>query len=116
MKLMTFDFWQDHSEPYLEMAFKYDRCERIVTPDGFGKRTGECGDTVEIFLLVRNNHIHTISYQTDGCINTNACCNHGGNTGTRTAALKRPGKSPRTTSSHTCRPCHPQTTTAPNWP
>jgi nitrogen fixation NifU-like protein len=45
-----FDFWQDNSLHFLEMAFRYDRRERIQYPDGYGKRTGECGDTVEMFL------------------------------------------------------------------
>ena len=47
MQAMEFDFWQDHSEHYLEMAYRSDRREKIEHPDGYGKRTGECGDTVE---------------------------------------------------------------------
>lgn len=70
-----FDFWQDHSLNYLEMALRADKRETIKNPDGYGKRTGDCGDTVEIFLTVRNGCIQSISYNTDGCINTNACCN-----------------------------------------
>jgi nitrogen fixation NifU-like protein len=42
----NFDFWQDHSTHYLEMALGCDRCEVIKHPDGYGKRTGDCGDTV----------------------------------------------------------------------
>ncbi|MDX2496641.1 MAG: iron-sulfur cluster assembly scaffold protein [Desulfobacterales bacterium] len=44
-------------------------------PDGYGKRTGECGDTVKIYLAVSNDRIESISFDTDGCINTNACAN-----------------------------------------
>ena len=75
MEKKSFDFWQDHSNNYLEMAFGYDRRERIKNPDAYGKRTGECGDTVEMFLSIRNGRIHSVSFDTDGCINTNACCN-----------------------------------------
>ena len=50
----NFDFWQNHSLHYLEMAFRSDKRETIDHPDGYGKRTGQCGDTVEIFLTVRN--------------------------------------------------------------
>jgi nitrogen fixation NifU-like protein len=70
-----FDFWQDNSLHFLEMAFRYDRRERIQYPDGYGKRTGECGDTVEMFLCIKSGRIQTVSYDTDGCINTNACAN-----------------------------------------
>jgi nitrogen fixation protein NifU and related proteins len=70
-----FDFWQDHSIQFLEMAFRTDRREIIKNPDGYGKRTGVCGDTVQLFLTIRDNRIQSISFDTDGCMNTNACCN-----------------------------------------
>lgn len=67
-----FDFWQDHSLNYLNMAFSQNRRERVDNPDGYGKRTGDCKDTVEIFLKIREKTIEKISYQIDGCLNTNA--------------------------------------------
>jgi len=70
-----FDFWQDHSIHYLEMAFRSDRQGTIEHPDGYGKRTGECGDTVEIYLAVHDRCVQSVAYQTDGCLNTNACAN-----------------------------------------
>ncbi|RLC31009.1 MAG: iron-sulfur cluster assembly scaffold protein [Deltaproteobacteria bacterium] len=70
-----FDFWQEHSMQYLEMAFRTDRRERVADPDGYGKRTGTCGDSVEIFLKVKNEKIQAVSYEIDGCLNTNACAN-----------------------------------------
>jgi nitrogen fixation NifU-like protein len=70
-----FDFWRDHSLNYLQMAFGYDRHERLQNPDGVGRRTGECGDTVEMFLGIKDGRIQSVSYCTDGCINTNACAN-----------------------------------------
>ena len=75
MTTKEFDFWQDHSLNYLEMAFRHDRRERVQNPDGYGKRTGECGDTVEMFLCNKNGRIQSVSFDTDGCINTNACAN-----------------------------------------
>ena len=70
-----FDFWHDHSLHYLEMAFRHDRRERLQNPDGYGKRTGECGDTVEMFLHIKSGRIQSVSFDIDGCINTNACAN-----------------------------------------
>jgi nitrogen fixation NifU-like protein len=75
MNEKVIDFWQDNSLNYLEMAFCHDRRERLQNPDGYGKRTGECGDTVEMFLCIKNGRIETVSFDTDGCINTNACAN-----------------------------------------
>ncbi|MFH1153472.1 MAG: iron-sulfur cluster assembly scaffold protein [Pseudomonadota bacterium] len=69
------DFWQDHSLEFLEMALTRDYQERVENPDGYGKRTGECGDTVEFFLMTSGNLIETISYDVNGCKNTNACAN-----------------------------------------
>jgi len=52
-----FNFWQDHSRHYLEMALRTDRHEILAQPDGYGKRTGTCGDTVEMYLSVRKDRI-----------------------------------------------------------
>ena len=60
---------------YLEMAFRKDRRSVISNPDGYGKRTGDCTDTVEIYLTVRDGRIQSASYETNGCMNTNACAN-----------------------------------------
>ena len=60
---------------YLEMAFRNDRRGIITNPDGYGKRTGDCADTVEIYLAVRDGRIQSVSYETNGCMNTNACAN-----------------------------------------
>ena len=70
-----FDFWQDHSLRFLEMAFCADRREVLGHPDARGKRTGVCGDTVEMFLLCDRGRIRSVSFDTDGCIYTNACAN-----------------------------------------
>lgn len=75
MKESGFDFRKGHSLHYLDMAFRMDKRKIIKNPDGYGRRTGTCGDTVEIFLLVREGCIQSVSFNTDGCINTNACCN-----------------------------------------
>ena len=67
--------YEELSAHYVEMATRMDKRRIIKDPDGYGKRTGECGDTVEMFLIVRKNSIHSVSFITDGCINTHACAN-----------------------------------------
>ncbi len=75
MEPKSFIFWQDHSQHYLEMAYRNDRREKIEHPDGYGKRIGDCGDTVEMYLSIRQGRIQSVSFQTNGCMNTNACAN-----------------------------------------
>jgi len=71
----TDNFFQDHSLKYIEMALTTDRIERIANPDGYGKRTGDCGDTVEFFITSKNRIIESVSFFVQGCMNTTACCN-----------------------------------------
>jgi len=68
-------FKQDHSLQYLEMALRSKRHQSIENPDGYGKRQGSCGDTVEMFFRVRKERIRSVSFLSDGCINTYACAN-----------------------------------------
>jgi nitrogen fixation NifU-like protein len=42
-------------------------------PDGFGQVTGICGDTMEMFLRVREDKIIECTFQTDGCGTTIVC-------------------------------------------
>lgn len=43
-------------------------------PDGEAKVTGSCGDTVEMFLRVRNGKVEEAQFTTDGCFFTVAAC------------------------------------------
>jgi nitrogen fixation NifU-like protein len=75
MDTKDFDFWQDHSLHYLEMAFRKDKRKILENPDGYGKRTGACGDAVEMYITVRKKRIQEVSYNANGCLNTHACAN-----------------------------------------
>jgi len=57
------------------MALTTDKIEKIENPDGYGKRIGKCGDSVEFFLSCHKNILKTVSFCTKGCLNTTACCN-----------------------------------------
>jgi nitrogen fixation NifU-like protein len=41
-------------------------------PDGYAKITGPCGDTMEMFLRIKDDKIEDISYTTDGCLTSHA--------------------------------------------
>jgi len=75
MDQKVIDFWRRHSVNFLSMAFETGRCERIQHPDGYGKSSRECGDTLEIYLMSRNGRIGSASFYTDGCVYTVACAN-----------------------------------------
>ena len=42
-------------------------------PDARGKKKGECGDQVDVYIWVRENRIHHIDFQIEGCEATLAC-------------------------------------------
>jgi len=70
------DFWQHHFERFLEMALRTDRMETLADPDGYGKKRGDCGDTIEFFILTdADGTIRRVSFQVKGCLNTVACAN-----------------------------------------
>jgi len=70
-----FDFWQDHSEQFLVMANLWDR--RMVPEKyaGSGRKTGDCGDTITMYLSVHEGIVMRLNFELDGCMNTNACSN-----------------------------------------
>lgn len=61
---------------YSVRVIDYGTCPRnngtLSDPDGYAKVTGPCGDTVEIFLRVKNGKIQDIRYTTDGCMTSHA--------------------------------------------
>lgn len=69
------NYLQGHSIEFLEMASDDSFQERLYHPDGYGRNLGDCGDTVEIFLHVKDDSIIDASFDVDGCVNTFACAN-----------------------------------------
>ena len=70
-----FDFWNDHSLEFLEMAMKRDYQETVQSCDGYGRKTRDCGDTIEFFLNRNKDILDTISYDLKGCLFSHACAN-----------------------------------------
>jgi len=75
MEQQALNFWRQHSVNFLTMALETGRCAKIQHPDGYGKRSRECGDTLEMFLLARNSRIDSAYFYTEGCVFTIACAN-----------------------------------------
>ena len=47
--------------------------EKIDNPDGSAQVRGSCGDTMEMFLKMKDGVIEHCNFQTDGCGTTIAC-------------------------------------------
>lgn len=45
----------------------------LETADGYAKNTGVCGDTMEMFLRIKDGTIAECTFQTDGCGTTVVC-------------------------------------------
>lgn len=61
-----------YSEKVIDYGTSPRNCGTLDRPDGYAKFTGPCGDTVEIFLHVRNEKILDIRYTTNGCMTSHA--------------------------------------------
>jgi nitrogen fixation NifU-like protein len=46
---------------------------KIDSPDGYAQIQGSCGDTMEMFLKMKDDKISDCSFFTDGCGTTMAC-------------------------------------------
>ncbi len=47
--------------------------QKIENPDGLAQMKGSCGDTMEMFLKMKNDVIRQCTFHTDGCGTTIAC-------------------------------------------
>jgi len=72
---MMIDSCHKHSDAFLKMALRKDRCKIMLNHDGHAKSTGQCGDSIEIFIKVARQNIQHITYNINGCENTYACAN-----------------------------------------
>lgn len=64
-----------YSDSFVYMASNGDRYRVQEKPDGYGTKTGECGDRVEFYLSARDGRIRMITFLVSGCLNTFACAN-----------------------------------------
>jgi len=56
-----------YSEKVIDHFLNPRNLGQIQAPDGFGRITGPCGDTMEIYLRVKNGRVANATFWTDGC-------------------------------------------------
>ena len=61
------DMRKIYSERVVDHFLNPRNLGRIQAPDGFGRITGSCGDTMEIYLVIKNAGITNATFWTDGC-------------------------------------------------
>ncbi|MFV0437056.1 MAG: iron-sulfur cluster assembly scaffold protein [Desulfopila sp.] len=64
-----------YSDRFVHMASNTERYGTLMRADGYGARTGDCGDRVEFYLAVRQGKVYRLTFQVSGCLNTFACAN-----------------------------------------
>lgn len=66
-----------YSEKVIRCWLQPTRMGMIDRPDGFACVKRDCGDQMEFSLMVKDDQITDIRFQTDGCINAVAAGNSG---------------------------------------
>jgi len=66
-ELVMADARKAYSETVIDHAVNPRNLGDMQGADGFAKVTGPCGDTMEIWVRVRNNAIAGTTFMTDGC-------------------------------------------------
>jgi len=61
------DMRSTYTETVIDHAMKPRNVGSMADADGFAAVTGPCGDTMEIWLKVRNGNIAQATFRTDGC-------------------------------------------------
>jgi len=61
------DMRKDYAEKVIDHFLNPRNVGEIQNADGFAKVTGPCGDTMEIWLKVRNGTVNDAGFVTDGC-------------------------------------------------
>jgi nitrogen fixation NifU-like protein len=64
------------SQKFKDEFFNPRNFGTIENPDSRVCMTGVCGDTIEMFLTVRDERIHDIKFTTDGCGATIVCASY----------------------------------------
>ena len=66
-ELINAEMRKVYSETVIDHAMNPRNVGDMGNADGFGRVTGPCGDTMEIWLRVRNGIVADATFLTDGC-------------------------------------------------
>jgi nitrogen fixation NifU-like protein len=66
-KLIKQEMRKIYSEAAVEHSMNPRNLGELEDADGFGRVTGPCGDTMHMWLKVKDSTIRTASFLTDGC-------------------------------------------------
>ena len=64
---------RDYSKTVIDHWMNPRNFGKLDNPDGYGRITGPCGDTMEIFLKIKDKRIEDARFLTDGCGTSIAC-------------------------------------------
>ena len=67
------DMRKVYSEEVIELFLHPKNIGEIKEAEGYGKFTGPCGDTMEIYLKIKDDRISDAKFMTDGCGTTLVC-------------------------------------------
>jgi nitrogen fixation NifU-like protein len=67
---------EGYSEKFKNEFMRPENIGRTKDPDSYVSITGVCGDTIEIYLVVRDGKISDIRFMTDGCGATITCASY----------------------------------------
>jgi len=66
-ELIMADMRKVYTETVIDHAMNPRNVGNMGNADGFGKVTGSCGDSMEMWLKVRNGTVADATFLTDGC-------------------------------------------------
>lgn len=61
------DMWRTYTKTVIDHAMNPRNVGKMADADGSGSVTGSCGDTMEIWLKVKNGAVSRATFWTDGC-------------------------------------------------
>jgi len=73
MELVKAEMLKVHSEKTVEHALDPRNMGPMPEANGHARITGPCGDTMEIFLKIKQGKVAAASFLTSGCCSTIAC-------------------------------------------
>lgn len=88
LKLVEAEMLKTYTETVVDHATDPRNVGTLENPDGYARITGPCGDTMEIWIRMREGKISQASFRTDGCGPSIAC----GSIATEMAKGKTPGE------------------------